>query len=105
MDDLISRQTAINEMKIRRHSAYEWYVTAKSKDDEEIMIRADSALASFIECILTIKKLPSADAVEVVRCEDCMLCQYDAIFKQYWCIGKPVKADDYCSMGVRKKDG
>ena len=52
-----------------------------------------------------IEILPSADAVEVVRCEDCMLCQYDAIFKQYWCIGKPVKADDYCSMGVRKKDG
>lgn len=52
-----------------------------------------------------INGMPSADAIEVVRCKDCMLCQYDAIFKQYWCIGKPVKADDYCSMGVRKKDG
>lgn len=55
--------------------------------------------------VMAVQNLPSIDAVEVVRCKDCMLCQYDAIFKQYWCIGKPVKADDYCSMGVRKKDG
>ena len=58
----------------------------------------DDALKMGIEAL-------KADAVDVVRCKDCMLCQYDAIFKQYWCIGKPVKADDYCSMGVRKKDG
>ena len=99
MDDLISRQTAINEMKIRRHSAYEWYVTAKSKDDEEIMIRADSALASFIECILTIKKLPSADAVEVVRCKDCY--HYDEESEKCILNNSEMKPMDYCSYGSK----
>lgn len=76
MNDYISRQTALDAME-------------NCEPGEEPFV---------------IKNLPSVDAVEVVRCKDCMLCQYDAIFKQYWCIGKPVKADDYCSMGVRKKD-
>ena len=107
MDDLISRQTAINEMKIRRHSAYEWYVTAKSKDDEEIMIRADSALASFIECILTIKKLPSVEAVEVVRCKDCIYHEPGTEELDAWCNvwGNTTICDGYCFYGERKNDG
>lgn len=107
MNDLISRQAAINEMKIRRHSAYEWYVTAKSKDDEEIMIRADSALASFIECILTIKKLPSAQPERkkgkwvndrgLYKCSCC-----NRLWTEWWAISKPIermrKECPYCPM-------
>ena len=87
MDDYISRQAAIDAL----HGYFDG------------MLETDTWSPCDVYGLIEI--LPSADAVEVVRCEDCMLCQYDAIFKQYWCIGKPVKADDYCSMGVRKKDG
>ena len=65
MTDYINRQAAIDEMRTRQLSANEWYATAKAKDDEEIMVRADSAIACFIECILTLKKMPSADVQPV----------------------------------------
>lgn len=69
MDDLISRQAAIDEMKARRDSAKEWYDNA---DEDSIRIRADSAMASFIECILTLQKLPSAQPDNKVHlCDSC----------------------------------
>ena len=67
--DLISRQAAIDEMKARRDSAKEWYDNA---DEDSIRIRADSAMASFIECILTLQKLPSAQPER--RWETCFDC-------------------------------
>lgn len=54
-------------MKQRQESAYQWYSDAKVKEDEEIMVRADSAMAAFIECKLTIDKQPTADVVPVVH--------------------------------------
>ena len=65
MAEYIDKQAAIDEMRERQLSANEWYTTAKAKDDEEIMVRADSAIACFIECILTLKKMPSADVQQV----------------------------------------
>ena len=59
------------ELFYRKDSAREWYETSKAKDDKECMVRADSAIAAFIECILTLKNMPTVDAVEVVRCKDC----------------------------------
>ena len=53
------------EMKQRQESAYQWYSDAKVKEDEEIMVRADSAMAAFIECRLTIGNQPTADVAPV----------------------------------------
>ena len=58
-DDAISRQAAIDELKTRRDSAKDWYDKASADGDEMIIARADSAMMSFIESILTMKKLPS----------------------------------------------
>ena len=52
MDDLISRQAAIDELKTRRDSAKDWYDKASADGDEMIIARADSAMMSFIESIL-----------------------------------------------------
>ena len=60
MSDLISRQAAIKGIMERKNAAREWYEDAKVKEDEEIMVRADATLTSFIECILFLKSIPSA---------------------------------------------
>ena len=48
-----------------------------------------------------LKNLPTADAVEVVRCKDCKylhrtVCPYG--------ISKTPRGNDYCSYGKRRKD-
>ena len=58
--DLIERQAAIDALKERRDSAKEWYEEASASGDEMILARAESAIMTFVECLLTIKKLPSA---------------------------------------------
>ena len=49
-----------------------------------------------------IEILPSADAVKVVRCKDCVNCEYDSIFNQYWCGGSEVISDGFCNYGERE---
>ena len=61
---LIDADALKEEMKQRQESAYQWYSDAKVKEDEEIMVRADSAMTAFIECKLTIDKQPTADVVQ-----------------------------------------
>ncbi len=58
MDDLISRQAAIDEIKEFQHGAAEWRDAQEECSD--IWHRADSAIASAIEIGLRVKKLPSA---------------------------------------------
>ena len=67
MDDVISRQAAIDALKEKRDSAKEWYEETSANGDEMMMARAESAMMTFIECSLTIKKLPSA---QPEPCED-----------------------------------
>ena len=47
----------------------------------------------------------NAKAIEVVRCENCECCEYDAAFEQDWCKLKKwlVKPDGFCSFGKRKE--
>lgn len=61
---LIDADALKEEMKQRQESAYQWYSDAKVKEDEEIMVRADSAMTAFIECKLTIDKQPTIEAVQ-----------------------------------------
>lgn len=62
-----------------------------------------------------IKAAPAVDAVEVVRCRDCIHYQYGEIFKDIkFCSrlthkGKPMRypfsAEAFCSYGERRNDG
>lgn len=58
MNDLISRQAAIDEIKEFQHGAAEWRDEQEERSD--IWHRADSAIASALEIGLRVKKLPSA---------------------------------------------
>lgn len=79
MSDLISRQSAIEACL--RYNGVGW-VWSQILDE--------------------IEKMPSADAVEVVRCKDCVNCEYDSIFNQYWCGGSEVISDGFCNYGERE---
>lgn len=86
MDDLISRQAAI---------------------DEAYAVIVDDAVYDVVQ-VETLEALPSVDVVEVVRCKDCKrwntivdrekaeygLCQIQSQLEA-------TKANDYCSYGER----
>ena len=62
----------------------------------EIMYNIDDAVDYLIDKGVTISEQPTADVVEVVRCEDCA--------KRYTknCNAKHERADlDFCSSGIR----
>ena len=99
MADYIDRQAAIDALKDMYHAAEKW---GKEATDDVIKARAESCMASLIEMKLRIEKLPSVDAVEVVRCKDCVNCEYDSIFNQYWCGGSEVISDGFCNYGERE---
>lgn len=49
-----------------------------------------------------LKRLPSADVVEVVRCKDCKFWDSDCIWCNLW--GNTQEYDDgYCNYGERKE--
>lgn len=52
-----------------------------------------------------IARFPAVDAIEVVRCKDCIK-HYDSKFGFVVCkwFNKTVRADGYCSYGERKMD-
>lgn len=64
-----------------------------------------------VECIelVDLDNAPTVDAVEVVRCKDCMcfICGIKLPFNAEGmcdCTGGYVGYDDYCSFGERKED-
>ena len=79
MDDLISRKALIDEVSARRDSAKDWYDEASANGDEITIARAENAVMSFIECLLTIQKLPSVQPEEVIPHRN---YQY---LSDYWC--------------------
>ena len=83
MADYIDRQTAINGI-------------VKSCLGCTNVVQAEDYAIQYI------KKIPSADVVEVVRCKDCKLWSHNVNYSYHWCGGRLVSLDDYCSNGVRK---
>lgn len=73
MDDLISRQAALNAIK-------------NAELGEEYFV---------------VKYLPSAQP-EIIRCKDCKYLNIDSIYSQYWCGGRKVYPDFYCGKAERK---
>ena len=49
--------------------------------------------------LLLIDVAPTVDAVPVVKCRYCKNVQHDTIFREYWCRGREVDPDGYCSDG------
>ena len=90
VDDLISRQAAIDALGERP-------MVWTSDDDYSLGERNQYDADRF-----AVETVPSVDAVEVVRCKDCVNCEYDSIFNQYWCGGSEVISDGFCNYGERK---
>lgn len=90
MDDLISRQDALDEVE----RLAKFFM-------EKFHEYAPSTIA-VTDAIKAIPSARSADAVEVVRCKECV--ENDA---QGWCwkFGYTMHDGDFCSFGERKTDG
>lgn len=97
-DDVIYRQDAIDALE--REKTYSTaYKNGYAQTD--YFKQYNMGLTDGIKALY---KLPSVDAVEVVRCKDCAKCQVDTIFNQYWCGGERVLPNGFCNFG-RRKDG
>ena len=97
MDDYISRQAFVAEMKSRQDEAQKWLQEAK---DRETAIRADTVLSFLSEVKLTLDKIPSADVRQVVLCKD---CKHNPEKTWFECpIGhKKIQPTAWCFMGER----
>ena len=109
MDDTISRQAAIDELK--RISFSHWFECGEYllEDTREIEIISSSKALEAIEA------LPSVQP-EIIRCKDCCFCnlEYDDDDNQYYsCTARfdesgfwdEVEAEDFCSWAKRRTDG
>lgn len=86
------------------------------------LIDADALMERFAECVKRSNNsdfanaptwndavsatvsMPIIDAVEVVRCRDCVHWEYDAIFADGWCRGRHQGDPDwFCADGEREK--
>lgn len=66
--------------------------------------RTEQGMTAQKETVQAIRMLPSADAVEVVRCERCM--HYNSIdFQCYYHGSICFKPNDYCPYGRVRDDG
>ena len=61
------------------------------------------------DMVVVIAESPAVDAVEVVRCKDCIFREEPHIYGrsvigELWCrvIGVPMNLDDFCSYGERR---
>lgn len=98
MNDLISRQAAIEHLKKRLYeTALNNYT--EHPDYEEM---ADNRVSVWLE------EVPTVDAVPVVRCKDCKhseLWYSDRRRCFLWCeTGNSVFDDGYCSYGERSEE-
>ena len=91
---LIDADALIAEINDRIDAAIKWGVNAIADGDNEIKLRAEQAVATFCEASLTAKKMPTIDAVKVVRCEDCSHYGKDCVLL--------FPADGYCYDGERR---
>lgn len=96
MDDLISREKARNEILLLMKDMKLTFGDTTVWEDFKI---------SPTEAANTLRKLPSVDAVEVVRCKDCF---YHGDFDENGycvceCTGAGMPMHGFCSDGERKK--
>ena len=87
MDDLISRQAAIDALR----TCYDTETITMDNGDEYI---------NYGDAVGEIEQLPPIQP-EIVRCKDCKYAEYIDDVKTLWCTecgqGRTVAQDDYCS--------
>ena len=105
MDDLISRQAAIDVI---------------NKEQKELDVSDVPALYAYSKCKTIIKLLPSAEP-QIIRCKDCKhWIPYDWMFSEVWqsrniddypedeigcdCCDMSMKANDFCSRAERRTE-
>ena len=94
MSDLISREKARNEILLLMK-------------DMKLTFGKTTVWADFkispTEAANTLMKLPSVDAVEVVRCNDCK--HYDSHDHRCKVWNHGINVEDFCSRGEGRTDG
>lgn len=109
---LIDADAYCAAMKERQDAVAAWRddIKAGGGVNTELWYRAEQALATFVEAKLTLDKIPTVDAVPVVRCGECLFWNRDHIS----CEGLARCATgesgvryrnkyDFCSRGERKE--
>ena len=86
MSDYISREAAISKIR-----------------DEGVLGGDYDAYEREEDVVNTLKSIPAADVVEVVRCRECK--HHDGIRCFCWNSVIVTRFDDYCSNGERKDGG
>ena len=107
MDDLISRENMIGELRQLYNEARKWYDDAPQHSETEV--RAESRMATLVEIILRAENMPSAQP-ENIRCKDCM--NWDTTWESvraknyHYCpvIGRTCNGDWYCADAERRTD-
>ena len=67
-------------------------------------VEEDGTISDGITLQSIINRLPTIDAVPVIRCKDCKYRQEDIIFHKLYCDGREVVADGFCWKGERRSD-
>lgn len=113
MPRLIDADLFVAEIKERITNAIQW---GKNATKEEIKIRAEQAVATFSEALLTARKMPTVDAEPVVRCKNCKYFLYDKLYMvgglplmgnfvcEKWGNGCSTDENGYCFLGERRED-
>lgn len=97
MDDLISRQEAINRIEsLTRTCGGDDGVCPLTETDKVFNYAVEVAAS----CIYN---LPTAQP-EIIRCKDCKHYQEDHLFRIGFCDGRQRNNDDFCSHAERGKD-
>lgn len=111
MSELISREDAVNEIHKYFGAEIGKTPTVIDEDGDELyvdMTTVNSLLAYNKELSKRIKALPSAEAVEVVRCKDCKYWHSNTGFCDIWSypnVARRTLNCDYCSRGERREEG
>lgn len=103
MPRYIDVEKLLNELQQRYESALSWY---ENVSDPDLKTRAEQAVASFLESILTIKNQATADVQEVKHAHwidsdwygnsKCPCCGYEDAVPEFW---------NWCPCCGAKMDG
>ena len=97
MNDLISRQAAIDALKAQADTMRTW------------VERYAEQRRGILTAVNIVEDIKPADVVPVVRCRDCKHWQTDwnpSIPDRHYCavMDSMMKADDFCSYGKRREE-
>lgn len=104
MAEYIEREALIEHIK----DLPTWDYVAKADGVYEKSTKYPEGMFNCDDVINSIQNIPAADAVEVVRCKDCVFCKYNEDADVHKCdrrgnFTEYVNPDeDYCSRGKNK---